>query len=347
MKYSTKLLNFQAYRSAFIIDLHQRITQYLHLLLKSEPESSVDYCKLTSLITKGNTSVHQGDLSGLISVYYSSGIKRTYPLIEAIIKEYLFIKRAYATTDWKSSWMPLVQTYYKRYYLTPDAEITAQSTLSLVKPNRESFTEYATRVTAALRRELNAPLKPAYNPVISPTECFIDLHYVKGDSPYNKKESFFLTEDQVLASHLTPYFVKDRVNAINLDNTLCYNRCYRRENPDKTHLCEFNQLEIHLKSNTLNPAKELKEMFLRAYMILGLDPRYIEFRTTHYPYVSPAYQMYYTKNQFIELGGCGIMLNSVISNPDLYLAGAIGLERCYTLLYGLTTIAQVHPKIYR
>ena len=69
---------------------------------------------------------------------------------------------------------------------------------------------------------------------------------------------------------------------------------------------------------------------------------------TYYPYVSPAYEIYYTKNNnFIEIGGCGIMLNSVIKNQDLYLAGAIGLERCYSLCYNLKTINQVHPNIHK
>lgn len=347
MKYSTKLLNFQDYRSQFIKDLNLKLNTKLNSPPEQKGTSKSGPLEVTKLITKVADLVNQNNSTGLVSFYYSitDSIKDTQ--IELIIKEYLFLKRVTTTITWKDTWITQVKLYYNRYDLVPKIEKILLHTTLVSPQRRESFSEYATRVTVKLREELLAPLKPKYDPVIHPTQCFIDLNYVKGDSPYNKGESFFLSDDQVLTSHLTPYFVKGKVRFNQLENALFYNKCYRRENPDKTHLCEFNQLEIHLKSTTENPPKELKEMFLRAYIILGLDPKYIEFRTTHYPYVSPAYQIYYTKDQFIELGGCGIMLNSVISNPDLYLAGAIGLERCYTLLYGLTTIAQVHPKIHR
>lgn len=337
MDYRYKLLNYAQFLNHFFNQWFEHVElsnnpHYLHTRLEYQILPK-DLDHLSKLVPT------------LIASYYKNNSKTEFE--QKQISNLIFLKRAHSTETWSDTWVKRIHEIFNTFQLYPDIEKIEIKKIHNICVGRESFSEYVNKVLFLLKTELSLTDNLNYHPIISTLDCFTSLNYEKGGSPFNMKETFFIDQDHVLTSHLTPYFVKDKLLGVGSSRNIGYYKCYRRENPDKTHLCEFNQLQVQIKSVSKDPSMELKQLFLRIYELLGLDLNYIEFRTTHYPYVSPAYQIYYTKKGFIELGGCGVMMNSVLKTHELYLAGAVGLERCYSLVYDLNTIAQVHPLIHK
>ena len=264
----------------------------------------------------------------------STGVKKVDRQTRATLDDLLFLKRVRSTRDWNRRWASRIEEIYLNYDLVPEFEVEGSPEDIERRPQAESLTEYVTRAVHHIRGELGLSLLDNYHPSMSTKYSFEDLNYQSTDSPYNLEETFFLEERLALVSHLTPFFSHNPNT-----NLIGCHKVFRRETPDKTHLCEFTQLEIQKVASREDPVEELKLCFLKILDALGLETDHVEFRMTRYPYVSPGFEIYYTKEgEFLEVGGCGIMLNSLMRDDRIYLAGAIGVERCYALSHGLKSV---------
>ena len=263
-----------------------------------------------------------------------------------------FLERTGSTTTWPSKWVSKLKeiaSQLKTQLILEDTQVNSKSIDSL--STSKGLYYYLSMVIPTIRKRLNlSTRKTKINPLMSTKKAFDDLNYsFKSDAGYNKKETFYVSNqpEQILTPHSTAYFVATKET-----NLLEAHKVYRRENVDATHLCEFTQLEYQKISTTSDPISELKRDLLLIYSYLGLDKNYIEFRPTRYFYTAPSFEIYYNKDdQFIELGGCGVMSDfipniSEKSKKGVVLAAGIGLERCYMIANNYTSLTQVYPLRY-
>ena len=125
-------------------------------------------------------------------------------------------------------------------------------------------------------------------------------------------------------------------------------RVYRPDTHDDTHLSMFHQLEALVVDEhvTMVDLKSTVTQFVRAYF--GDDVR-MRFRASFFPFTEPSAEVdvfFEDKQQWIELGGCGMVHPNVLStcdiDPDRYggWAFGFGIERVAMRKYGVQNIRQ-------
>lgn len=251
-----------------------------------------------------------------------------------IYKIYKFIKMLNSTNDWSFKWVEKLNHLESILNIKP---IIKKETIEINHKNLPGFLTFIEPKLRILRKVLNMNSFNTHIHLMTEKECFYDLNFVTGNAPINLKETFYTKDQKVLTSHTTPLILLNKQT-----NVLDYSKVFRRENVDKTHLCQFYQLEYSKISVSNNPVKELKQDLCTIFSTFGIDPKKIEFRPTRYPYVLPGMEIFYIRedNSSFELGGCGILDRNIRSETTL--AAGIGLERIYSLVHNLQSISEIY-----
>lgn len=125
-------------------------------------------------------------------------------------------------------------------------------------------------------------------------------------------------------------------------------RVYRPDTHDDTHLSMFHQLEALVvdRDVTMVDLKSTVLQFVRAYF--GQETK-VRFRPSFFPFTEPSAECdvwFEDKQQWIELGGCGMVHPNVLStcgiDPSEYSGWAFGfgIERIAMRKYGVGNIRQ-------
>jgi phenylalanyl-tRNA synthetase alpha subunit len=281
------------------------------------------------------------------SIYRGNIIGNKRQEILNYLKIYELLLKGTRTTCWKNTWESSITKLLDSLAFT-DFEITKAETVHTDRKIIPSFMRYIESKVPVIRRRLKLnPLESKDLHMILPKSLNFDYLNLKADidADYSLQSTYWADTDHCLITHATPVLLSSKKQ-----NILDYVKVYRRQNVDKTHLCEFHQLEYNktydLKSK-IPPIKQLLRDFLEIFRGLGLTGR-IHIRSTKYPYTSPSYEFYYSNSQgnLVEIGGCGIMKPEVMMRYSsnygkIYLAGAIGLERVYALVHKLKNLAEI------
>ena len=286
------------------------------------------------------------ELSYMNEKYYNKIISDSRLQVEVLLKDLKFLNTLKNAKNWSQKWINDLKNLESKYAFE---SIIEKNNVDAVEKNASlkvelSFTEYLTTRVSTLRNLLEVKSHPKdLDPLVSPEYCFRDLNYVLNiDAPYNKEETFFI-KNNVLCSHSTCCFAHTKEKGI-----LDFMKVYRRETVDKTHLCEFTQLEYKKLCKEVDPVLQLKKDVLIILKVLGVDIEKVSFRSTRYPYTNPSFEILYSQGEkILELGGCGLY-SSYLNNepPGVYLAAGLGVERCYMIYNQLNSINQVHKIIH-
>jgi len=218
---------------------------------------------------------------------------------------------------------------------------------------RPSFYEFYIRGVTRARSQLGLfPFPDQIQPIIDKLACFEDLGASeKTDKAYSLSESFWVDRNNLLLPHAT-----SAITLKGYENVLDICRVYRRENTDKTHNCEFLQMQYRklydYEEGGSKPFKKLKEDLLCIYKCFGVDVSKLVFRRTRYRYVTPGLQVFYKgPTEMVQIAGAGIITPECTKNlswdgldyPNRYvLAAGFGIQRLYTCCYGLTALRQTY-----
>ncbi|MCC6239784.1 MAG: phenylalanine--tRNA ligase subunit alpha [Phycisphaerales bacterium] len=123
-------------------------------------------------------------------------------------------------------------------------------------------------------------------------------------------------------------------------------RVYRPDTHDDTHLSQFHQLEALVvdQNVTMVDLKSTVLQFVKAYF--GAQTQ-VRFRPSFFPFTEPSAECdvwFPEKQQWIELGGCGMVHPNVLQacgiDPQVYTGWAFGfgIERIAMRKYGINNI---------
>lgn len=247
------------------------------------------------------------------------------------------------TPNWSKKWINALRDLGSKYQI--EIEYFTLEEEALIKTQWiPTFHEYLCQRLHLIKKFLDLKHPGLdFESILDEKTCLDDLNFDrKIDNMYSKKESFFLlldSKEYLLNPHLTPIFVKSKA-----ENVVDYSKVFRRQTVDKTHLCEFYQLEFHKTIGKGNPLSHLKKTLLKIFYILGLDLSKIEFRSTRYHYTSPSIEVFYQlKNgSSCEIAGGGVMDPFVIKKNKCVIAAGIGLQRIYGLVYRIDSLNRIH-----
>ncbi len=122
-------------------------------------------------------------------------------------------------------------------------------------------------------------------------------------------------------------------------------KVFRNESLDWKHLFEFHQVEGFVLDEDINfrgLLGYLKEFFGK----MGFKD--VRIRPAHFPYTEPSAEIEVLnpiKNEWIELGGCGVLRPEVVKTllgiDCPAIAWGFGLERIITAYYGITDLREI------
>lgn len=280
---------------------------------------------------------------------------------ECLKKDYLMwkqLKLMFNTPYWHKNWATTMKDYMGSLntdLLVEDKEVSTEDENTLYHAKSgASFASFLAKVEG-IRKKLglkNFQKRPKTE-ILSEKDVFERLDISKEVDPdFSTQSTYYVSEEDCLSSQVTPYYLKSAEQ-----NTLSYFKVFRRQNPDKTHLCEFYQLEYVKKYYGLDPVNELIKDFVKIYRMLGLKGP-IHIRPTRNNYTYPSFEFFTALNSeepqnLVEVGNSGIMdpliLKKSSSKYDQsahYLAGAIGLERLYNIINKKGSISEAKNDYY-
>ena len=171
-------------------------------------------------------------------------------LFNTYLSEYLFLRRLTKTKDWSKKWVQKVIELDKKYGL--DIQISnTQEKIQTSKIEAPGLMEYIYSSLSKSKTLLQlSSFVNQYSPIMTQEVAFCNMNYLEGaDTVFSKDESFFLNSLKLKNCVLTPHLTSFVTHAKEL-GVLDFSKVYRRETVDKTHLCEFYQLEYLKKAKT-------------------------------------------------------------------------------------------------
>lgn len=263
-------------------------------------------------------------------------------------KNWKLFKKLKKITIWNSTWVCEITDYLNKIGIK--AIITTnEKTIHLKKEIKTSFGDLLQKIPLIRKiLNLNSYNYANHKDEINVTQAFERLNLRKNvDADFSLESTFFTAEEVCLGPQVTPFYLKT-----NQKNTLEALKVYRRQNVDSTHLCEFYQLEYVREYFGSDPAQKLIQDFKTIFKLLGLNSEIIV-RPTRNNYTWPSYEFFVNiSGNLVEIGNSGIMDPLVLKksgnyNPNAaYLAGAVGLERIYSLIYQVPRITEVKNDVF-
>lgn len=263
----------------------------------------------------------------------------------AMYKLFLVMKK---TPCWSTRWIYNMKKYLEslNYPMDLVVESAPIPTSTKVLSKEESFGKFLARVSV-IRTVLNLrPYTHQDSDILTEELLFERLDLDRAlDPDFSTESTYYTQKDLCLASQATPYYLKNAE-----ENTLDFFKVFRRENPDRTHLCQFYQLEYVKKYTGADPVNQLLKDFKTIYRLLGLETP-VEVRPTRNNYTWPSFEFFTSDGPdstgLVEIGNSGIMDPLVLQKSSTaydrnayYLAGAIGLERLYNIITNKKNITE-------
>ncbi|KAF2900351.1 hypothetical protein ILUMI_05833 [Ignelater luminosus] len=215
------------------------------------------------------------------------------------------------------------------------------------------------------------------SPIVTVEQNFDSLLIPKNHPSRQKSDCYYINHDNLLRAHTTAH--QAELIRSGLDNFLIAGDVYRRDEIDRTHYPVFHQLDaVRLKTrdqlfpnddvlkifdnknktciingqakqdcHTLEACKlmehELKSTLVGlAKELFGENTKYRWVDTT-FPFTQPSWELeVFHNNEWLELLGCGIMIQSILTNTGVTdrigWAFGLGLERIAMCLYQIPDI---------
>lgn len=296
-----------------------------------------------------------------LDLYFTQLLRKSSrsPVEEAILKTdytmWKLFKVMKRTPAWSKNWLTSMTNYLNDIGYPLELSTNLKDSKGKIFEQKSlSFAKFLTRIKHA-RKILNLNTYEHYEDkdYLHEKEVFECVEIKKDlDPDFGVQSTYYTDKDHCLITQATPYYLKYKQ-----ENTLAYFKVFRRETPDKTHLCEFYQLEYVKKYHGKEPVLALINDFITLYRVLGLTTD-IHVRSTRNNYTWPSFEFFTSlssedPHNLIEIGNSGIMDPLVLkknhSSYDLkanYLAGAIGLERLYNVITGKKHISEAKNDYY-
>jgi phenylalanyl-tRNA synthetase alpha subunit len=174
----------------------------------------------------------------------------------------------------------------------------------------------------------------------------IDTHLmtrIAHEFSYDKKGlpswGFYKKNNQnVLRTHLTPCILKKRLT-ITHPKLIMLGRVFRAENTDRTHLPEFNQVELSIVDKTWTIETFIKEVSDFVYWLgfksIRLQPRF-------FLYTEPSFELYADNLEFLGGGEFRDEVKKIFNIKESLFGCAFGLERLAMILYKIRDIRRLY-----
>jgi phenylalanyl-tRNA synthetase alpha chain len=188
------------------------------------------------------------------------------------------------------------------------------------------------------------------------TNCFTKLNMPDYHPARSMQDTFFLaqkdgiSENYVLRTHTTGTDVRYTSEHKPPIAMVCPGQVYRNEKIDSTHDVMFHQIECLFidEKVSFSQLKTLIEYFYQNFF--EQNDLIARFRPSYFPYVNPGLEVDisnpFKQNQWLEVGGAGLVHPNVIKNfgldPNKYqgLAFGFGIDRMTQLKLGLSGLSQ-------
>lgn len=185
------------------------------------------------------------------------------------------------------------------------------------------------------------------------------LNLPKGHPARDTQDSFYITDEILLRTHMSP--VQVRTMLANVEKTpiriICPGKTYRKDNDDATHSHQFAQIEgLVVDEKTLSMAHLKGTLEVFAKRMFG-EEREIRFRPSYFPFTEPSIEVDIScfncggkgcnickGTGWIEILGAGMVHPNVLnmcgydSKKYSGFAFGMGIERIAMLKYGINDI---------
>jgi phenylalanyl-tRNA synthetase alpha chain len=188
-------------------------------------------------------------------------------------------------------------------------------------------------------------------PVVSIENNFDNLLTPKNHPSRSKSDTYYVSENYVLRSHMTAH---DPVRLSNGEkHFLSVGDVYRKDEADRTHYPVFHQLDgVGQVPKGKNPTKVLLEVLggLCEWLFPGQKYRVND---DYFPFTHPSYEIeVYHKGEWLEILGGGILQPQItkkagVSSDIQMWAFGVGLERLAMILFEIPDIRlfwSTHPR---
>lgn len=276
--------------------------------------------------------------------------------------------RTFKRDDYTNITDKIISLSQKRLHIQPSHP------LSLV---RQRTINYFYKTFLNSRRNPSFSVYDNLSPIVTLEQNFNSLLIPENHPSRNKSDCYYINREHLLRAHTTAH--QAELIRTGLDNFLIVGDVYRRDEIDSTHYPVFHQLDaVRLRSrDQLFPNDDALSLFvcddttcipggpmkqnchtLEAFKLMehelkttlvglakelfGAEVKYHWVNTT-FPFTQPSWELeVYYNNRWLEILGCGIMVQSILSNigvnDRIGWAFGLGLERIAMCLYKIPDI---------